>query len=221
MHTKIFAIVLAAAVTVGAGIIVAEAANARTEVPETVIETTPPSPIPTQLPQEIHALSAQIIRAGSESMPEEHEDAPATPCPITDEEITMLAKVISEEATVIVWNGERWGVTVKARQAAVGWIAYNRLTAGLWGNTLADVLVYPGAFAYRESAALSPEMLDLARDITSRWWSEQQGEENVGRTIPEEYLYFSGDGRENHFRTEYRNTGEYWGWTLPDPYKAQ
>lgn len=40
----------------------------------------------------------------------------------------------------------------------------------------------------------------------------------MGRTLPEDYLFFEGDGLENHFRKEYEKTGDTWDWSLPDPY---
>ena len=41
----------------------------------------------------------------------------------------------------------------------------------------------------------------------------------MGRTIPADYLYFEGDGKENYFRKEYQGDGAMWDWSLPDPYK--
>ena len=61
-------------------------------------------------------------------------------------------------------------------------------------------------------------MMELARDVGHRWWSEKCGEEDVGRTIPADYLWFWGDGRENYFRNQYQG-GVTWDWSLPDPYK--
>ena len=52
------------------------------------------------------------------------------------------------------------------------------------------------------------------------WGAEKAGEEDVGRTLPADYLFFEGDGAENHFRKEYEKTGETWDWSLPDPYEG-
>ena len=43
------------------------------------------------------------------------------------------------------------------------------------------------------------------------------GEENVGRVLPAEYCFFTGDGRRNHFTTEWKST-DCFGWTLESPY---
>jgi hypothetical protein len=62
-------------------------------------------------------------------------------------------------------------------------------------------------------------MMRLAEDVVDRWWEERQGAQDVGRTLPVDYLFFDGDGRENYFRKEYERTEEVWDWSLPDPYQ--
>ncbi len=165
----------------------------------------------------------------SENMTPENEEtdqvkepeaaAPETePCPITEEDAVALAKVIYQESEIVFWNGTRYGVSYLARKAAVGWCALNRLDANAYPDTLTGVLTYPNAFAYDENAPVTKENLWLAEDVISRWWREKQGETDVGRTLPPDYYFFHGDGRENHFRREYISNGEYWDWSLPDPY---
>ena len=41
----------------------------------------------------------------------------------------------------------------------------------------------------------------------------------VGRVLPADYLWFSGDGKRNHFRNAYRG-GDRWDWSLPSPYES-
>lgn len=132
----------------------------------------------------------------------------ATP-PWTYEEVEMLAKTIWAEAR---------GVPSTARQAAVAWCALNRLDVGTFGDTLAEVLSKPYQFAYDPASPVTDEFLALADDVLHRWYLEQNGVEGVGRTLPEDYLFFEGDGLENHFRKEYEKTGDTWDWSLPDPY---
>lgn len=129
--------------------------------------------------------------------------------PWTHQEIEMLAKTIWAEAR---------GVPSTARQAAVAWCALNRLDAGTFGDTLAEVLSKPYQFAYDPASPVTDEFLALADDVLHRWYLEQNGVEGVGRTLPEDYLFFEGDGLENHFRKEYEKTGDTWDWSLPDPY---
>ena len=110
-------------------------------------------------------------------------------------------------------------MSYKARQAAVAWVALNRVDAGGFGEDLYEVLTSPNQFAYDPDAPVTDDLLELAWDVLYRWWAEKDGETDVGRTIPPEYLYFDGDGKENYFRIEYQGTGEVWDWSLPDPYK--
>lgn len=141
--------------------------------------------------------------------PEPMSSPEAAALPWTYEEVEMLAKTIWAEAS---------GVPSTARQAAVAWCALNRLDAGTFGDTLAEVLSKPYQFAYDPASPVTDEFLALADDVLRRWYLEQNGVEGVGRTLPEDYLFFEGDGLENHFRKEYEKTGDTWDWSLPDPY---
>lgn len=141
--------------------------------------------------------------------PEPMSSPEAAALPWTYEEVEMLAKTIWAEAR---------GVPSTARQAAVAWCALNRLDAGTFGDTLAEVLSKPYQFVYDPASPVTDEFLALADDVLHRWYLEQNGVEGVGRTLPEDYLFFEGDGLENHFRKEYEKTGDTWDWSLPDPY---
>lgn len=141
--------------------------------------------------------------------PEPMSSPEAATSPWTYEEVEMLAKTIWAEAR---------GVPSTARQAAVAWCALNRLDVGTFGDTLAEVLSKPYQFAYDPASPVTDEFLALADDVLHRWYLEQNGVEDVGRTLPEDYLFFEGDGLENHFRKEYEKTGDTWDWSLPDPY---
>ena len=142
--------------------------------------------------------------------PELTSTSPEVPAlPWTYEEVEMLAKTIWAEAR---------GVPSTARQAAVAWCALNRLDAGGYGDTLAEVLSKPYQFAYDPASPVTDEFLTLADDVLCRWYLEKTGAQDVGRTLPEDYLFFEGDGLENHFRKEYEKTGDTWDWSLPDPY---
>lgn len=138
-----------------------------------------------------------------------------------DMEATMLAKTMYGEANVLRWYGDKFGVSYQARQAAVAWVALNRVDAGGFGDDLYQVLTRPNQFAYDPGAPVTDELYELAWDVLHRWWAEKEGETDVGRTIPPEYLYFDGDGRENYFRIEYQGDGSVWDWSLPDPYKEE
>lgn len=113
---------------------------------------------------------------------------------------------LAELAGRAVW-GEAGGIQDEAQRAAVVWCACNRADA--WGMDIWDVLNV-GAFHGLAIQGDVPEQhVEMARDVLARWALEQEGWADVGRTLPEQYIYFEGDGVRNHFSTEYGG-GEYW-----------
>lgn len=137
--------------------------------------------------------------------------------PWTAQEEIMLARLIYEEARGV--TGEKWGVSGEARQAAVIWTVLNRVDDGYWGDSIEEVVTYPAQFAYYPDTPVEVQLMNLVYDVLCRWEDEKAGGENVGRTLPPEYLYFGGEGGENYFRTDYDALGDNWDWSLPDPYK--
>lgn len=168
------------------------------------------------------STSAPAASAGPQISDTTKPELPVDATPETfspdDMEAVMLAKTMYAEANVLHWHGDKFGVSYRARQAAVAWVALNRVDAGGFGDDLYEVLTRPNQFAYDPDAPVTDELLELAWDVLYRWWAEKDGATDVGRTIPPEYLYFDGDGKENYFRTEYQGTGDVWDWSLPDPY---
>lgn len=128
--------------------------------------------------------------------------------PPTDEELTILAKIVYREAR---------GIGDKAQQAAVVWCILNRVDDGYWGDTIERVATYPKAFAWVPDTPVEEELMLLVSDVCERWNLEKSGVENVGRTLPKEYLYFTGDGERNNFTMEWKGS-EIWDWSLPSPY---
>ena len=101
-------------------------------------------------------------------------------------------------------------------QAAVAWCVLNRVDAG-YGD-IETVLTAPHQFA-TWGGEIRQEQLDIAADVLMRWEREKGGEADVGRVLPREYLWFTGNGSENLFRDAY-DGGEYWDWSLPNPYEG-
>lgn len=48
----------------------------------------------------------------------------------------------------------------------------------------------------------------LAEDVLIRWYLEKQGVPEVGRVLPKGYFWFTGDGRHNYFRNEFKGKSE-------------
>ena len=127
--------------------------------------------------------------------------------PPTEEELTILAKIVYREAR---------GIPDRAHQAAVIWCILNRVDDGYWGDTITEVATYPNAFAWVPDTPVEQEFLLLAADVCERWNLEKAGASEVGRVLPTEYLYFTGSGGLNHFTTEWKGT-ETWDWSLKSP----
>ena len=53
----------------------------------------------------------------------------------------------------------------------------------------------------------------------ARWMAEKECVGSVGRVLPKEYLYFTGDGAHNYFTTEWQG-GQTWDWSLESPYEG-
>lgn len=109
------------------------------------------------------------------------------------------------EAALLAW-GEYSGSDYAQRTAPI-WCACNRADA--WGLTLDEVMhsdAFHGLLTEREVPA---EWYNLARETLARWELEHMGYIDVGRTLPSEYLYFSGNGEFNTYRTEYIGGVEY------------
>jgi len=119
----------------------------------------------------------------------------------TDSDVELIAKTVWQEAG---------GIPNEDEQAAVVWCILNRVDAPRWGDTIAEVVTAPHQFAYYESSPVTEDLKKLAEDVLERWKQEKEGEADVGRVLPEEYVFFDGDGSHNYFRSEYERTGEYW-----------
>ena len=124
---------------------------------------------------------------------------------LDEDEIDLLARTIYAEA--------RGCSTME--QAAVAWCVLNRVDAGY--GTVEEVLTAPHQFA-SWGGEIGQEQLDIAADVMMRWEREKAGESDVGRVLPREFLWFTGNGSENLFRDAY-DGGQYWDWSLPNPYE--
>lgn len=116
----------------------------------------------------------------------------------------------------LLW-GEARGVKSKAEQAAVIWCVLNRLDAG-YADSIEGVITAKGQFTgYRKSNPITGELYELAEDVLMRYYLEKEGFTDTGRTLPKDYLWFTGYKGRNRFRNKYRG-GQYWDWSLPSPY---
>lgn len=126
------------------------------------------------------------------------------------EDIEMLAKLI--------W-GEARGVKSTTEKAAVVWCVLNRVDAKGYPNSIEAVIIQPYQFVgYDEDYPVTKEHRMIAEDVLCRWYAEKDGEKDVGRVLPKDYIYFTGDGKQNYFTNEWKSN-DIWNWSLPSPYE--
>lgn len=133
------------------------------------------------------------------------------PAPVyyTEEEVVIVAKIMYNEAR---------GIPSDTEKACVAWTICNRVDNG-YGRSIKEIATAPNQFAYRYNTPVTDELYTLSRDVLNRWSREKNGEVNVGRVLPSDYLYFTGDGKHNYFRNSFRG-GSIWNYSLSSPYNS-
>lgn len=122
-----------------------------------------------------------------------------------------IAKTVYGEAMVC-------GTT---ERAAVVWCILNRADDARDATPAGVIAVVTKPYQFHGYAAdhpLLPELEELALYVIERWLDEKDGKTGTGRVLPREYLFFTGDGEHNHFRTEW-DGGQVWDWSLQSPYE--
>lgn len=132
-----------------------------------------------------------------------------------DSYVTFYSEQDVVDLAKLLWRECR-GVESLTEQACVAWTVLNRVD--LYGATIYDVLRAPNQFAFHEDTTVHNDMLALAKDTLERWSAEKNGEENCGRVLPQEYIYFYGKGGHNYFRDAYRYPYHVWDYSLESPY---
>lgn len=130
----------------------------------------------------------------------------------TKQEIEIIAKLI---------YGEARGIKSMTEKSGVAWCVLNRVDAGYANGTIKGVVTAKGQFAgYSSKNPVTTEHYNIAKDVLERWHDERtHGKTNVYRTLPKDYLYFSGSKGHNYFRKTYKSK-TYWGWQWSTPYAS-
>lgn len=111
----------------------------------------------------------------------------------TDADVIAVAKML--------W-GEARGCT-RDNQAMAVWCVCNRVDDPRFPDTILGVVAQPSQFyGYSPRFPVTDELYAVALDVLTRWSMEKQGAEIV-RELPTEYLWFTGTGKENVFRSTY------------------
>ena len=128
----------------------------------------------------------------------------------------------------------------KLEKSAIVWCALNYLDSGQWEHTIIEVVKSPNRFTgYSENCKVTNENLWISQDVLERYARELMGEDDVGRTLPKEYICFRGfkwydkaaelglykpTYSHNWYFTveDYRKDKwerNYWNWSLTNPYE--
>lgn len=174
------------------------------------------SEIPEQVVVERLTFSSPAVGVANEVFSETLNPIDITANELLESDINYLARTL--------W-GEARGIESTMEKAAVCWCVLNRVDSEEWDfrdmNTIESVVTAPNQFmGYDKKNPLDDELVEIAKDVLTRWYMEKDGIENVGRVLPKEYTHFYGDGESNYFRTDWRGK-EFWDWSLEDPYKEE
>ena len=145
---------------------------------------------------EVSPSPAQTVSAEETAEPEQSEAPEPSEAPVyyvmyfTEEDVAAMAKML--------W-GEARGCT-RDNQIKCAWVVVNRVDDERFPDTIQGVLSQPHQFhGYSESFPVTDELYNVAFDVLTRWSYEKQGIP-VRRELPSTYLWFTGDGEQNHFR---------------------
>lgn len=176
----------------------------------------------------LYGCEMHLRALAAESVPQEVFTPPHVETTVEIQESTPKSVEISNEdilqdatsAEIIlaktVW-GEARGCSV-TEQAAVVWCILNRVDSGYGCGSIIATVLEPNQFVgYHHKNPLDKDILRLVKDVLVRWELEDTNSGEVGRVLPEDYLWFSGDGKRNYFRNAYEG-GTTWDWSLPSPY---
>ena len=140
------------------------------------------------------------------TIPERIEIKPAIVEPETPIETEIEIPVVdySVEAEYIAKTiyGEARGCPAEEQEKVI-WCILNRVDDPRFPNDIIDVITAPNQFhGYNANNPVNPDHYALALDVLARWELEKSGGES-NRNLAPEYLYFWGDGKQNHFKTSY------------------
>lgn len=160
------------------------------------------------LPEPTYTTPAEIILMRAEA-PERANTGLAT-YETFSEALERAKTAVPDELAELAGRavyGEAGGIADYAQRAAVVWTACNRADA--WDMDIGDVLTVDQFHGLAIKGEVPEQHVELARDVLARWTLEAEGWQDVGRVLPSRFLYFEGDGRVNHFSTQFGG-GEYW-----------
>ncbi|MFI3115326.1 MAG: cell wall hydrolase [Clostridia bacterium] len=131
---------------------------------------------------------------------------------LAEEEIISVIDIPTIEALAKTLWGEARGCSIAQKEAVV-WCILNRVDSDIpfFKDTIMGVITQDNQFhGYNVNNPVEEDLYELALNVVAMWHEEKDGE-NIRRVLPKEYLYFYGDGKENHFTTEWLSN-KTWDW---------
>lgn len=131
----------------------------------------------------------------------------------SEEDIINMAKMCYGESMNLPVQRTKYGDRSATYQSAEAmWTVLNRVDAG-YGDISTCIKAKRQFVGYKSDNPVTNELYYLAKLVIEDWAT---GEEKY-RVLPNEFLYFHGDGRHNHFTTKSDGGVEYHH-QIPDPF---
>lgn len=148
----------------------------------------------TDKPEEPQAVAPEINADGLCIVTVVKAPEPEYEMYFTEADVVALARML---------YGEARGCTVDNQMKCV-WCVLNRVDDARFPDSIIGAVSAPGQFyGYSPNFPVWDNLYAVALDVLTRWSMEKQGAE-VKRELPSGYLWFTGDGKTNHFREDYQ-----------------
>lgn len=148
------------------------------------------------------ALDKGDSKADADGVPPEVDTDGLCVAEVAEPEYEMYFTEADVIALAQMLYGEARGCTLVNQQQCV-WCVLNRVDDARFPDTIIGVVSAPGQFhGYSPNFPVWDNLYAVALDVLTRWSMEKQGAD-VARELPNEYLWFTGDGETNHFRGVY------------------
>ena len=133
---------------------------------------------------------------------------------LTDVRAEAIAKVTQSDIADLanVMHSEANGLSTR-EVAMVAWCVLNRVDVG---QGSIHSICNSNQFTRKGNRT---QYAWLAKDVLERYYLEKTGVQNVGRVLPNNYLYFTGDGKHNYFRSSFEGSRVLYFPELTNPYE--
>lgn len=148
------------------------------------------------------AIDGGVIEADADGVPPEVDTNGLCVVEVKEPEYEMYFTEADVTALAQMLYGEARGCTTDNQMKCV-WVVLNRVDDARFPDSIIGAVSASGQFyGYSPDFPVLDRLYAVALDVLTRWSMEKQGAD-VARELPNEYLWFTGDGETNHFREVY------------------